>query len=240
VVILQTCESLRRESFRQLHALGGVAMIGTGSPIHSASGAGFMKAMSDAALYRHATLGEALRDARNYFGCLMELKNLRGHNEQAKVRRTGLSFRLWGDPELELFPQTLAAPALTPPTAAWQAPEQLLVRPARRLFAEVQNEQYRARIQPGTEVAGMVARGSSDVRRVLPLYYFRLAIPAGFEPQAYSAWTREGDGGERCVIRVDPAGGLLYVLYFPEPNAARGAFTLQGTRRPPLAQPPGP
>jgi hypothetical protein len=238
VVILQTCESLRRESFRQLHALGGVAMIGTGSPIHSASGSGFMKAMSDAVLYRHATLGEALRDARNYFGCLMDLKNLRGHNEQAKVRRTGLSFRLWGDPELELFPQALSGPALTPATAEWQGPDQLLVRPARRLFAEVQNEQYRARIQPGTEVAGMVVRGSTEVRRVLPLYFFCLPYPAGFEPQQYTAWTRAGDGGERGVIRVDPARRLLYVLYFPEPNAARGAFTLQGVKRPPQEHPP--
>jgi len=238
IVILQTCESLRRESFRQLHVLGGVAMIGTGSPIHSASGAGFMKAMSDAVLYRHATLGEALRDARNYFGCLMDLKNLRGHNEQAKVRRTGLSFRLWGDPELELFPQTLAAPTVAPPTAEWQTPDQLLIRPARRTFGEVQNEQYRARIQPCTEVAGMVARGSSEVRRILPLYFFRMALPAGFDPQVYSSWTREGDGGERCVIRVDPTSRLLYVLYFPEPNAARGAFTLQGVRRLPSAKPP--
>jgi hypothetical protein len=239
VVFLQTCESLRRESFRQLHELGGAAMIGTGSPIHSASGSGFMKAMADSMLYRHSTLGEALRDARNYFACLMDLKNTRGHNEQAKTRRTAISFRLWGDPELELFPQGLPGPMLAPLAAEWAGADRLQVRAAARSYDEARNDEYRARIYPGTELAGMVAKGTTEVRRVLGMYFFRLPLPEGFTPQHYSGWSRQGDDGQRGVFRVDPRAGLLYVLYFPGPNAAPRSFALQGVRRPPLEKPPG-
>lgn len=239
VVILQTCVSLKSEAFRQLHELGGTAMIGTGSPIHSASGSGFMKAMADSMLYRGSRLGEALRDARNYFACLMELKKLRGHTEQAKVERTALSFRLWGDPELELFPQGLPAPMLAPLAAEVAGPDRLLIRPARRELPEVRNEEYRVRLQPGAELAGMVVRGSSGLRRVLELYFFRLPLPEGFTADQYGAWTVEGDDAQRGVVRVDPRGRLLYVLYFPEPSAARRSFALQGVKRPPVEKPLG-
>jgi hypothetical protein len=231
--------SLRSEAFRQLHELGGTALIGTGSPIHSGSGSGFMKAMADSMLYRRSTLGEALCDARNYFACLADLKDLRGHTEQAKVARTALSFRLWGDPELPLFPQGLPGPTLAPLAAEITGPDRLWVRPARHELPEVRNEQYRARVEPGAEFAGMVVRGSSGLRRVLPLYFFRLPLAEGLATNPYAAWTRDGDDGERGVARVDPLRRLLYVLYFPEPNAARRSFALHGVKRPPIDKPPG-
>ncbi len=99
VVVLQTCDSLQPDMLWRVHGAGGVAILGSSTPIHSASGSGFAKAVYDAVLYRSATLGEALRDAQNYFFCLQDLKDLRHHRERAKSQRVALSFRLWGDPQ---------------------------------------------------------------------------------------------------------------------------------------------
>ena len=87
----------------RIDELGGVALVGSVTPIHSGSGSALVKALSDAVLYRGATLGEALRDAQNYLFCLEDLKARRGQKEQAKSRRVALSFRLWGDPELRVL-----------------------------------------------------------------------------------------------------------------------------------------
>ena len=69
VFMLQTCESLRYGILERLNAVGGVALLASGTPIHSASGAAFIKAVCDGVLYRGCTLGEAVRDAQNYFAC---------------------------------------------------------------------------------------------------------------------------------------------------------------------------
>ena len=87
VVILQSCDSLKQGVFRQVHESGGVALIGTATPVHSTSGSAMVKAVADGLLYRGQTLGEALCDARNYFACLQDLKDLRGHTQQAKSER---------------------------------------------------------------------------------------------------------------------------------------------------------
>ncbi len=103
IIVLQSCDSLEKGVLRQIDSCGGAAVIGATTPVHSTSGAAFIKALCDGVLYRGQSVGEALRDARNYFFCLQELKDLRGHREQAKSQRVALSFRLWGDPELRVF-----------------------------------------------------------------------------------------------------------------------------------------
>ena len=114
IVVLQSCDSLDEPVLWRIDELGGVAVIGSITPIHSGSGSALVNALADAVLYRGATLGEALRDAQNYLFCLEDLKSLRGHKEQAKSRRVAISFRLWGDPELSVLPTAAEPPAEAP------------------------------------------------------------------------------------------------------------------------------
>ena len=104
IVVLQSCESLDDAVLWRLDELGGVAVIGSMTPIHSGCGSALLNAAMTSLLYRGGTLGETLRDAENYMFCVEDLKARRGHKERAKGIRVALSFRLWGDPELQVLP----------------------------------------------------------------------------------------------------------------------------------------
>jgi hypothetical protein len=237
VIILQTCDSLQNEMLWRVHGAGGVALLGSSTPIHSASGAGFAKAVHDAILYRRATLGEALRDAQNYFFCLQDLKDLRHHRERSKSQRVALSFRLWGDPELCVLPEELPAPRQAPVTARWQPPRDVVIETPAARFAEIRNESYSAHFFPGSEAAGMVLRLKDEpARKILPVYFFRL--PLADAPAGAAAGRGTSAAGEnRVIFRVDPAGRFLYVLYFPEKEAAHETLIFPWTGRPAGAAP---
>jgi hypothetical protein len=228
VVVLQTCQSLEPEAFDRMHELGGVAMLGAATRVHSGSGSAFVKAVCDGVLYRDDTLGEALRDARNYFFCLQELKSRRGHQEQAKTQRVALCFRLWGDPELPVFAQPLGQPRRGAVSAAWDAADLLTITlPARRLDP-VETAMYLARMFPGSEAAGLV-RGAEtqQARPLLPVYFFRLTLPEGFATAGYDRLQAAEDTSNRAVFRMDRLGQFLYVLYLPERESPRHTFLLQ-------------
>ena len=234
VVVLQTCDSLQSDMLWRVHGAGGVALLGSSTPIHSASGSGFAKAVYDAVLYRGATLGEALRDAQNYFFCLQDLKDLRHHRERAKSQRVALSFRLWGDPELRVLPDSLGPPRLAPVAARWQAPAQIAVEIPGQRFAEVRNEAYVAQFFPGSEAAGMVLRLKDEsARKVSPVYFFRLPLPGPLRVDPPVALFATGNASDRTVFRVDPAGRFLYVLYLPEKETAHEIIALRWTKKPP-------
>ena len=109
IVVLQSCESLDDAVLWRLDELGGVAVIGSMTPIHSGCGSALLNAAMTSLLYRGGTLGETLRDAQNYMFCVEDLKARRGHKEKAKGVRVALSFRLWGDPELQVLPMRARA-----------------------------------------------------------------------------------------------------------------------------------
>ncbi|MBN1671977.1 MAG: hypothetical protein JXR37_13140 [Kiritimatiellae bacterium] len=231
VIVLQTCSSLDLYVSARLNDLGGTALIGSASSVHSASGSTFIKAFVDALVYRDATVGEALRDARNYFFCLQDLKDLRKHKEQAKSLRVALSFRLWGDPELRVFPERRPPPKRRPAQAAWQADGTLRINlPARRLPA-VQTERYVMRAFPGSEAAGIVKRSkAAATRRVLPMHFFWTALPEGAAGLHGARLVRPDETPDRAVFRLDRENDRMCVLYFPEAEQANETFTLQFER----------
>jgi hypothetical protein len=228
VVILQSCDSLEYGMMRCIHEQGGVALLGSVGHVHSASGAAFVKALSDGLLYHGCTLGEAVRDAQNYFFCLQDLKNLRGHNQQAKSQRVALSFQLWGDPELRVFRQQGSRPEQAPVAAQWNADGQLAVRVPSSRLRTVENKKYLLRAFPGSQTAGLVRRlKQRPLRRLTPLYFFRLPVPEGFDAARFTAIARSADEPNRAVFRLDPAERFLYVLYYPDKEKAGEEFTLE-------------
>jgi hypothetical protein len=236
IVILQSCVSLEEPLLWRIDELGGVAVIGSMTPIHSASGSALVNAAASAVLYQGDTLGEALRDAQNYLLCLEDLKGRRGHKEQAKGRRVAVSFRLWGDPEMRFFPGRFDRPIEPPIALQWTAPDALSIRvPARRL-PEARSSKYFARMFPGSQAAGMVkgVEGDPD-RRLTPVYYFRTSLgrdwpfgPGAVEPLGVEA--------NRASVRIDPVGRLLYLVYYPEVERAGESIAVRLDR----PRPPGP
>jgi hypothetical protein len=226
VVVLQSCHSLEEHTCQRVLELGGVGLVGSVTNIHSASGSAFIKAFCDGLLYRNETIGEAIRDARNYFLCLAALKRQRGHQETAKVYRVGLSFSFWGDPEMRLLPQYLKAKK-RPISATFTAPQTLKISTPRSRLPEARNEKYFVRMFPGSQVAGIVKRLKNEpIRRLTPLYFFRSA-PVGFDTGIYRCLEREDNTSDRSVFLVDPFKRFMYVLYFPDKEAKSDATLLQ-------------
>jgi len=231
LVILQSCHSLEDGVAQCAFESGAVGLVGSVTNIHSASGSSFIKAYCDNTLYREATQGEALRDARNYFLCLAKLKTARGHREQAKVLRVAMSFRLWGDPELPVLPPASAPAVRRPVKARFAGRETVRVTmPARRL-PESRTDRYLARPFPGSQTAGIVKRlKDKPQRRLMPLQYFRLPVPQSFEQAGYSRLRRTGEQDTRTVFLTDPHGRFVHILHFAAKESPRETFGLQFTR----------
>ena len=225
VVVLQSCDSLDEELLDQIDDLGCSAVIGSMTPIHSGSGSILAHTLATSLLYRGATLGESLRDAQNYLFCLGDLKILRGLKEQAASRRVALSFRLWGDPELPVFPDALK-PLEPPVTAQWTAPGELSIRfPAKR-FPEAHSSQYVARMFPGSQAAGLIKkRNGEPLRRVLPGYFFRVPLPDNLPGETKVEVV--GGKANQAAFRVDPLERFLYVVYLPELEKPNDTVTLR-------------
>jgi len=210
--------------------MGCIALVGSTTNVHSASGSAFVKVLVDGILYRNATLGEALRDARNYFFCLADLKVRRGHSQQAKACRVSLSFRLWGDPELRVFPRELRPPRRPPPKAAWEENGKLRVTLPGRRLPTARTQQYLARLFPGAEAAGIVKRlKKREARRISPIYYFRLKLPAGFAADDLEGLVRDGQATTRGVFRLDDGNRFLHGVYFPCKETRNEDFLLRLT-----------
>lgn len=228
LVIFQSCHSLEEPLARRVYESGGAGVIGSTTNMHSASGSAFVKAFCDGLLYRGDSVGEALRDARNYFFCLAALKAKRGHKEQAKVYRAALSFQLWGDPEVRMPLRSSGRPKLPPVSVIVRGDNDVVIRtPARRL-PECGNQKYFVRMFPGSELAGLVKRlKDRPVRRLTPMYFLRLPMPGGFAARGYADLQRAGDTSPRAAFLADPLQRFLYVLYFPEKVERREGLHLR-------------
>jgi hypothetical protein len=239
IVVMQSCESLEEPLLWRIDELGGVAVIGSMTPIHSASGSALVQAAASGVLYGGDTLGEALRDAQNYLLCLEDLKGRRGHKQQAKGRRVAVSFRLWGDPELRFFPGPLGRPLLPPVALRWTGPDTLAVHiPAQRL-AEARSSKYFAHMFPGSQAAGLVKGVEGEAqRRLTPVYFFRVGLSGDGNFDGPGSLAPAAADAKRLSLRIDPLGRLLYLVYYPEVERAGESVVLRLVRsRQPQAAP---
>jgi len=229
VVVLQSCKSLDEFAFVRLTEMGCVALIGSGGNIHSASGSTFIKSVIDNMLYRRSTIGEALRDARNYFFCLQDLKDSRRHREQAKSSRVAFSFRLWGDPELRVFPRKLRNPRRRPAVAEWTSSAELRVVLPRRKLAKVTTEKYVMHNFPGSQAAGLVKKlKNTPARGIKAIHCFRVDVPKGFRRHGFTR-VRRAHEENRAAFRVDPLRRFVYVIHFPRKEVVDEDYVLRFT-----------
>ena len=241
LVILQSCHSLEHGVAATVFSRGGAGLIGSVTNIHSASGSAFMKTFCDGMIYRGETVGEALRDARNYFICLARLKAARGHVQQTKAYRVAMSFLLWGDPELRILERSTARLERRLLRASFSTHNQVQIATPARHLPECRTEKYAARIHPGAQVAGIVKRiKDKSYRRLMPLYFFRLDPPRGFFAAGYRHAAREGDTDVRAVFLPDPHERFVYLLYLPEKDENRADYILRFAQDAPPSRPAAP
>ncbi len=234
LVVLQSCHSLEEPTARSIFEAGGVGLVGSVTNIHSASGSAFIKAFCDNLLYRRCTVGEALRDARNYFLCLARLKLGREHSQIAKVMRVALSFRFWGDPELRLHLSSQKAPLRSPIKAKFTPQHNIRIHTPEKHLAKSKTEQYFTRMFPACSLAGIVKRlKKREDRRLMVFYFFRLKLPKDFRHFSEKDLRREQDPDFRSVYMLDYFERALYVLYFPKKDEAKDSILLKFTRNKP-------
>jgi hypothetical protein len=230
IAVLQSCESLDDLLLDRIDELGCAAVIGSVTNIHSGSGSMLVQALSDALIQHGDTIGESLRDAQNYLFCLDDLKIQRGLKDQAKSHRVAISFRLWGDPELPVFPGVARHPHAKMVAARWTGPAEITIQVPSRHAPEARSTGYYARMFPGSQAAGLVKkRVGQMVRRVLPAYYFRLPLPEGFAGDASRPQISDGALGQ-AAIRLDPLGRFLYVVYLPDVERANETIVLRWSK----------
>jgi len=92
----------------------------------------------------------------------------------------------------------------------------------------IRGERYEARVFPRSQVAGIV-RGikGKTARRLMPLYYFKLEVPAQFYGAAFTKLDGPDPNDPRAVFLTDPYQRFVNVLYFPEKDKARDTVVLQ-------------
>lgn len=225
LVVLQSCNSLENVIANRIFRQGGVGFIGSVTKIHSASGSSFIKVFSDGLLYRQQTLGEAMRDARNYFFLIQDLKNAKGHKEQVKSLRVALSFQLWADPELKLF--SVPKSTLAPASFKWKNNHTLNVKMPAKKLPEARTEQYFIKNFPGSAVAGLVKKQKNDTaRRVSEIHYLRLDVPDSFTREQYTSLTFQHQKGKRTAFRLDEQQKQLYILFMPSKTKKNKTYTL--------------
>ncbi len=217
IVFLQSCVSLDDAILWRLDELGGVALIGSMTSIHSGAGSAMLNAAMNSTLYHGGTLGEALRDAQNYMLCVEELKGRRGHKEQAKGIRVALSFRVWGDPELRVWPMRLSEPRQEPVRAEWLGWNAVRIDVPQTRLPEARCDKYAVSIFPNSQFAGLLRTEPDGTKRLSPIYFFCLPLPATLaaNPGASVLEPSRLDA-HRVAVRVDRGRGVVYLVYLPD------------------------
>ncbi len=226
IIVLQACQSLDENVLWRVDELGGAALIGSMTPIHSGCGSSLLNAAMNSILYRGGTVGEALRDAENYMFCAEELKARRGHKEQAKGVRVALSFRLWGDPELAVLPNLPEGPRQAPLRAEWVGNDTLRIDVPQSRLPDAYCDRYVASMFPNSQTAGLIKFEGEMMKRVLPLYYFCLPLPEGLAQNAATDLEPSRHDARHLDVRIDRTRRLLYLVYYPEQESPGESFVL--------------
>jgi Peptidase family C25 len=220
LIFLQSCLALNEAEAQPLLQRGAVALVGSSTRIYSATGGAFTLAFFDALLYDDATLGGALRQAKNFLLAYALLKEKR-LGDKAKLSganiRSAWAFTLWGDPTLRL-------PRPAPPDGALPAVrhqiknDRVVLTLPEKMYEGVKSVKYETRAWPNARLAGLTTHDDGDgLRQLVPLVFaeVRLTPPGpGKTPRlqgklADRRWVFVWDDRRACgyLIVVPPGDG---------------------------------
>jgi hypothetical protein len=226
-VFLQSCLALAEPKVHPLLTRGAVGVIGTSTRTYSASGGACSLAFFNALLYEQRSVGDALRQAKNFLLAYTLLKEKRlgkGAVRTGANVRAAWAFTLWGDPTMKLPPPPTSAMTPRLPfirheihgnTIVVSLPEQ-----AEKL---VRTGKYQVALPPNGRLAGLVRKKRVEERRpMVPFVFVEVHLPRarlGMTPRLSSRlpssrWVFCWDERRRC-------GYLLATPRLKEKNELR-------------------
>jgi hypothetical protein len=225
VVFLQSCLALQDWKAQPLLSRGAVAVVGTSTRTYSGSGGACSLAFFNAVLYDDASLGGALRQAKNFLLAYAMLKEKRLGKDAQRTGanlRAAWAFTLWGDPTLKLpRPKRGSAEKGDSPLEEKGTVPFFGREPIRREvhgrtillsippepLDKVTSARFQAQMPPNGRLAGLVRKeGDADGQPLVPLVFAEVylpKVPAGQTPVLRSKlpenhWVFNWDARRRC------------------------------------------
>ena len=178
LIFLQSCLALTEAEALPFLRRGACGIIGSSSRTYSASGGALALAYCDALLYDHLSVGESLRQAKNYMVAFTLLKEKRlgsGARLGGSTIRSAWAFTLWGDPTLRL-------PVPSPPEHALpRVRHQVEGNVIRILLPESAHEKatsghYQTQMWANARLGGLLT-AQAEERKLRPLVFADVYLP---------------------------------------------------------------
>jgi hypothetical protein len=184
-VFLQSCLALAEPKVHPLLGRGAVGVIGSSTRTYSASGGACSLAFFNALLYEQRSVGDALRQAKNFllaYSLLKEKRLGKGATRTGANVRAAWAFTLWGDPTLKLPPprRSAADPQHLPPIRHEVRGNTIIVSLPGKAPNLVQTDRYQVALPPNGRLAGLVRKEKVEERRPLvPFVFAEVHLPRG-------------------------------------------------------------
>ncbi len=184
-VFLQSCLSLTEPRVGSLLRRGAFAVLGSSTRTYSGSGGACSLAFFNAVLYENQSVGDALRQAKNFLLVYALLKDKRlgkGATRTGANIRSAWAFTLWGDPTLKLpLPPRPENDGCCVPFVRHEVQgNTLVISLPDKAKVPVQTDKYRTELLPNGRAAGLVKKEKIDDRRPLvPFVFAEVSLPRG-------------------------------------------------------------
>ncbi len=199
LVFLQSCLALNEAEGLPIQQRGAVALVGSATRTYSGTGGAFTLGFFDAALYDGKSLGESLRQGKNFLLVYSLLKEKR-LGDKAKLSganvRSAWAFTLWGDPTLKL--PTNELPRDTLPAVSTRVKDGAigkdgtiaLTRPEES-YPRVTTTKYTAQTYPNARLAGLLTdSGDEDIRQLVPFLFAEVKLTPPEAGRVPHLWTK--------------------------------------------------
>jgi hypothetical protein len=184
-VFLQSCLSLTEPRVGSLLRRGAFAVLGSSTRTYSGSGGATSLAFFNAVLHEERTVGDALRQAKNFLLVYALLKDKRlgkGATRTGANIRSAWAFTLWGDPTLKLPvpPRSNDDGCCVPFVRHDVQGNTIVISLPDKAKVPVQTDKYRTELLPNERAAGLVKKEKIDDRRPLvPFVFAEVHLPRG-------------------------------------------------------------
>jgi hypothetical protein len=185
LVLLQSCLALNEVEVGPLLGRGAVAIVGSSTRTFSGSGGAFTLAFLDSLLYDGQSLGDGLRQAKNFLLAYSELKQqLLGNAKKSGAnQRSAWAFSLWGDPTLRL-PRPRPGPNALQSVRHLVHGHSIIISLPEQPYPMVTSGKYQTQMLPNARLAGLVGKElSEDGQRLVPFVFSEIGLP----------WIRKGE-----------------------------------------------
>jgi hypothetical protein len=216
---LQSCICLQEEKAGPLLKRGAVAVVGTSTRTYSGSGGAFSLAYLNALVHEGRSLGESLRQAKNFMVAYALLKEKRLGEEAKRTGanlRASWAFTLWGDPTLRLPAPPLPAESL-PGIRHEVVGRTLTLHLPDKPLTRVSTAKFQAEVWPNARLAGLVRKTpSADVHPLVPMVFAEVELPKvkpGVVPRLHGRIP-----SSHWVFTWDERRRVGYILILPRPG----------------------